>query len=511
MAFLLLAICPRESLGEVFYVRPDIPPSSSSKLSMLFLKWPIPVGTGLRLMAAERQPEERDHRPCDDEGGSAIGAPCRSAPASEMEVVAGRGASSTMEFQPQRVPIRRGVSALRHRDFRLFWSTQILSLVGTWMQIVAQSWLVLELTNSPFILGIVSALQFLPTLVFSLPGGVVADRLPRRRILLATQTSAMLLAFVLGFLTQTGIVQIAYVMVLAFLLGVVNSVDMPTRQAFVVELVGGEDLRNAIALNSAAFNSARLIGPAVAGLAIGWVGLAGAFYINGVSFLGVIAALWAIRAGRRPVSRGVEAGSVWEDLREGLAYVAHTPVIWLVVLLVGLVGTFGMNLNVLIPVYARDLLQVGAQGYGLLTSAMGVGSLVAALILAFRGLAPRRGLVIGSAVALGALQMVMIVVQQFVVALVLLAAIGFAMIFFTTLSNTTLQTATPDRLRGRVMSVYTTVFAGTTPLGSLFAGGIAERWGVGISFFIGGVVSVASVGAGYLLGRRARGSGRSGQ
>jgi len=455
-------------------------------------------------MAAKRRPEEQGMRPCTDRNGSAIGAPCGSAPVAETQVVAGRGASSTMEFQPRPVSMQRGVSALRHRDFRLFWGTQILSLIGTWMQIVAQNWLVLQLSNSAFTLGIVSALQFLPTLFLSLPGGVVADRLPRRQILLATQSSAMLLAFILGFLTQTGAVQIGYVMLLAFLLGTVNSLDMPTRQAFVVELVSREDLRNAIALNSAAFNSARLVGPAVAGLAIGWVGLAGAFYINGVSFLGVIAALLAIHAGRRPASRGVEAGSLGDDLREGLAYVAHTPVIWLVVLMVALVGTFGMNMNVLIPVYAQSVLLVGAQGYGLLTAAMGAGSLLAALLLAFRGPRPGRRLVLGSAAALGALQMVMIAVQQYAIALALFAGVGFAMVFFTTLANTALQTATPDRLRGRVMSVYTTVFSGTTPIGSLFAGGIAEQWGVGVSFFVGGAVSVASVAVGFLVGRRER-------
>jgi len=426
-------------------------------------------------------------------------------------VVAGRGASSIMEFQRRRVPLLRGLSALRYRDFRLFWITQLVSLVGTWMQIVAQNWLVLELSDSAFVLGLVSALQFLPTLFFSLPAGVVADRVPKRRILIGTQSTAMLLAFALAFLTQTGIVQIGHVMVLALLLGLVNSLDMPTRQAFVVELVGRTDLRNAIALNSAAFNSARLIGPAVAGLAIAWVGLAGAFYINGASFLGVIGALVVIRAGRRPISRGVRAGSVLEDLREGLTYVTHTEVVWLVVLMVALVGTFAMNLNVLIPVYAQGVLQVGAQGYGFLTAAMGVGSMAAAFLLAFRGPRPGRALVLGSAGALGILQMAMVAVRQYGIAIVLLAAIGFAMVLFTTLSNTALQMATPDHLRGRVMSVYTTVFSGTTPIGSLFAGGIAERWGVGVSFLVGGAVGLASVAIGILLSRPSPGRRGSAQ
>ena len=419
-------------------------------------------------------------------------------------MVAGRGPATTMEYQPRPTPLARGLVSLRHRDFRLFWFGQLVSLVGTWMQIVAQNWLVLELTNSPLALGVVSALQFLPILTLSIPGGVVADRLPKRALLLATQSSSMLLAFALAVLTQVGVVQIVHVLVLALLLGVVNALDMPTRQAFVVELVGAADLRNAIALNSAAFNSARLVGPAVAGLAIGWLGLAGCFYLNGMSFLAVIVGLLAVRTGREPAARPVEPGSLWDDLREGLAYVLGTPRVRWVVLLVAVIGTFGMNMGVLIPVLARDALRVGAEDYGFLTSAMGVGSLVAAFLLAYLGQAPRRGLLLGAVAALGLLQMVLADVTGFLLALPLLAGVGFAMIFFTTLANTALQMATPDALRGRVMSVYATVFAGTTPLGSIFAGWLAERWGVGASFFLGGLVSLSAALVGYFIGPTGR-------
>ncbi len=459
------------------------------------------------MSATAREPEEPDPRLRPEERDSAIGAPCRPRAVAETEVVAGRGASSTMEFQPRPVPLRRGMVSLRHREFRLFWWSQILSLIGTWMQSVAQAWLVLVLTGSPFILGVVTALQFAPTLVFSLLGGVVADRLPRRILLLVTQSTAMVLAFVLGALTATGAVQVLHVMILAVLLGLVNSLDMPTRQAFVVELVGREDLNNAIALNSAAFNAARLIGPAVAGLAIGWVGLAGCFFLNGVSFLGVIAVLLTMRAGRRPVAREEEPGSVWDDLREGLAYVTHTPVVRLVILLIAIVGTFSMNLSVLIPVLARDVLQAGAQGFGFLSSAMGVGALAAALLLAYLGQVPRRQLVLGSAAALGLLQILLADVQSFLLAVPLLAGIGFAMIFFTTLANTVLQTSTPDVLRGRVMSVYTTVFVGSTPVGSLFAGALAERWGVGSAFLAGGLLAVLAAVIGFPLSRGVRRGG----
>jgi len=367
------------------------------------------------------------------------------------------------------------------------------------MQIVAQNWLVLELTNSAFALGVVSALQFSPILLLSVFGGVVADRLPRRQILLATQTSAMILAFVLGILTEVGAVNFTYVMILAVLLGVVNAVDMPTRQAFVVELVAAKNLHNAIALNSAAFNAARLIGPAFAGFAIGVIGLSGGFYLNGVSFLAVIAGLLAIRTGRASVPRRVQVSSVLEDMREGIAFTVASPLILTLVLLVGLVGTFGMNLNVLIPVLARDVLKVGAGGYGVLTSAAGVGALVAAILLAYLNRAPKPRLLLGSVAALGISEIALAYVRQFALATVLLISIGFSMIIFTTLANTALQTATPDRLRGRVMSVYTTVFAGTTPIGSMFAGSLAESSGVGAPLALGGLISIGSLAITYRL------------
>ncbi len=434
---------------------------------------------------------------------SPLGAPGEKNPLAEAEVVAGHGADSTFEAQPRRLTLPRGLAALRHRDFGLYWGSQIISLVGTWMQIVAQSWLVLQLSNSPFILGALGALQFLPVLSLSIFGGVIADRLPRRQLLLGTQFAALALALALATLTQSGLVRIGYVMLLAILLGVVNAVDMPTRQAFVVELVRGEDLQNAIALNSAAFNSARLIGPAVAGLTIGAIGTAGCFYVNALSFLAPIGALVAIQAGRRPVSRGVEASSVGEDLREGLAYVLHNRLVWLIVLLVALVATFAMNLGVLIPVLARDTLHAGAQGFGFLTAATGVGSLAAAVLLAYLSRVPGVSALLVSAAALGLLESALLAARQLAVAAGLLAGIGFAMILFTTLANTLLQTTTPDALRGRVMSIYATVFAGTTPLGSLFAGGLAQAYGVGVAFLASGVISLAAAVAGYLAARNA--------
>jgi predicted MFS family arabinose efflux permease len=309
----------------------------------------------------------------------------------------------------------------------------------------------------------------------------------------------MALALVLAVLTQRGAVTLGHVYALAFLLGLVNALDMPTRQAFVVELVREEDLQNAIALNSAAFNTARLVGPAVAGLAIARVGLAGCFYLNALSFVAVLVGLLAVQGGRRSAGHRLQAASVWEDLHAGLRYAIHTPVVLRVIVLVAVVGTFGMNMSVLLPLLARQGLQVGAEGFGMLTSAMGIGSLAAAVLLAYSGDTPRRHVVIGSALAVGVLEMLLAGVQTFAGALAVLAAIGFAMISFTTLANTVLQATVPDVLRGRVMSLYTTVFAGTTPIGSMVAGGLAAAWGVRSPLFLGGLVSAVTALAFFRL------------
>jgi len=441
-----------------------------------------------RTLELEREEEERQ-------------TPSLANPLLEADEVAGRGVEVPMEFQTRRITLARSLSSLRYRDFRLYSGGQIVSLIGTWMQIVAQNWLVLELTNSPLILGILSALQFLPILVLSVFGGVIADRMPKRQLLLLTQSASLVLALVLATLVQTGLVTIGSVLILAVLLGMVNAVDMPTRQAFVVELVGPADLRNAIALNSAVFNSARLVGPAVAGAAIGVIGIAGAFYLNAVSFVAAIGTLAAMQAGR--LARGGPASSISQDLREGLAYVARTRAVWLTILLVALVGTFAMNLNVQVPVLARDVLGVGAAGYGLLSAASGAGSLIAALLLASLSRAPRTQSLLVSAAVAGVLEIGLAVARQFAVAAALLAGVGFALIYFTTLANTVIQTSSPDELRGRVMSVYATVFAGTTPIGSLFAGGLMEV-SVGLSFAAGGIISLLSALLGYTLSSRSR-------
>ncbi|MFZ5753381.1 MAG: MFS transporter, partial [Bacillota bacterium] len=269
------------------------------------------------------------------------------------------------------------LSSLKHRNFRLFWFSQMISLMGTWMQNMAQGWLVLSLTDSAFKLGLATAVQFTPMLLFSLVAGAVADRLPKRRMLIATQVSLMVPALILGILTVTNRVQYWHVMVLAGLLGTANAFDMPARQSFIVEMVGKADLMNAIALNSSIFNAARVVGPAFAGLTIGWFGMGPCFLLNAASFLPIIISLTLIRTS--PVGQKKEKLSearLWENIREGLSYIRQTPLILRTIILMALMSIFALNFNVLTPVLARDNLGQGAEGYGYLMSAIGIGALM---------------------------------------------------------------------------------------------------------------------------------------
>jgi MFS family permease len=372
------------------------------------------------------------------------------------------------------------------------------------MQTLAQSWLVLTLTSSAFLLGLVSVFQFTPILLIGLFAGVVADRVPKRRVLVITQSLSGVLAGVLTVLVATDRVQLWHVYALALGLGIVNAFDMPTRQAFVVEMVGKEDLMNAIALNSSLFNAARIVGPAIAGVLLAAFGAQVCFGLNAVSYVAVVIGLLMMRLKPRPVQA---AGSGWNRVREGLTYVRLTPAILLPIIMVGLVGTFGMNFNLWVPLLAKQSLDVGASGFGLLMSAMGVGSLLGALMIAFtasRG--PRRSLLYGGAAAMGALELALAVAGAIplplAIAMLLLAGIGFASSCTMSTANTTVQTNSPDEMRGRVMSVYMTVFAGTAPFGGLAAGGTARAFGVPASIAIGGAISIAAVAA-TTLGRRA--------
>ncbi len=404
-------------------------------------------------------------------------------------------------IDPRRLARGEGMAAFRHRNYQLFFGGQAISLVGSWMMQVAQAWLVLELTGDPLWLGIVAAAQFIPVLIFGLFAGVYADSLPKRQTLIVTQIVKMSLSIILATLAITGLATVPLLIVVALAIGMANAVDMPVRQSFVVEMVGRDDIGNAVALNSAMFNGARIVGPAVAGLTIGAVGVAMAFVVDAFSFLAVIGALIAMREGdlQSParIARPDSFHGVMSQLREGLSYVRATPVVLMAMLVLGLVATVGMNFGVIIPAYAQDILDSGASGYGFLMAASGVGSLIAALWLAF-GHSGRLRHIAHGAILLGIGEVGLGISTAFPASMLLMVAVGFGGILMAATANTTIQMAVPDGLRGRVMSVYTTIFAGSTPIGGPLMGGLASVFSVAISLAIGGLLA-AGVGIGALV------------
>lgn len=387
-----------------------------------------------------------------------------------------------------------GVRALRHRNYRLFFTGQLISLIGTWTQQVGEAWLVLQLTHDPLWLGVVSVAQFAPVIVFGLFGGVIADQLPKRKTLMVTQSVAMTLAFILFGLSVTGVIQVWHILIIAMILGFSNSIDMPTRQSFAVEMVGRDDVANAVGLNSALFNTSRIIGPAVAGILIGLVGVPIAYLVNAFSFIGVIVAYGLMRDTELRtvphVARPTSVRAVFANLAEGVRYVRTTPILLISVTVVGLVATFGMNMSVLVPPLADHVLGVGATGYGFLMAASGIGSTVSALSVAFSPRVSPRRMIVG-ACALGVGLIVLASSRFFPLSLLAMMIAGAGGIGMAVTANTTLQLNVPDVLRGRVMSVYTTVFSGSVPAGGLIMGAIASSQGVPVALAIGAALSLA--------------------
>jgi len=397
-----------------------------------------------------------------------------------------------MDEGPPAPPRAFRLGALSHRNFRLFLFGQGISLIGTWMQSVALGWLVLEITNSPFAVGLTQALRSLGVLLFTLYAGVVVDRVDKRRLIVWTQALQMLEALALAVLVWTGRVTTWQVMVLAVFFGVVNAFDIPARQAFIVELVGKEDLMNAIALNSSMFNAARIVGPAVAGVLIGVAGVGMCFFLNGVSYVAVIACLLAMRL--PPFVRRPMPSSAWEGVRQAVAFIQGDARVWALVALVAVFSVLGFPFIVLMPVIARDVLHTDARGYGLLMAAVGIGAMLGALGLAVQGPRVRKGVVLlGGGAAFGLLLVLFAAVRTIGVALALQALAGCAMIVTTALANTMLQTLVPDELRGRVMAFYAFVFVGMAPLGAFQAGLIAEHTGAPIAIALGGAGCLVAV------------------
>ncbi len=393
--------------------------------------------------------------------------------------------------------------ALRHRNFQLFFSGQLISLIGTWMQTVAQSWLVYKLTGSGLLLGSVGFASQIPVFLVAPLGGITADRMNRQRIVIATQTASMLLAFVLAALTLTHTVQVWHIFVLAALLGVVNAFDIPGRQAFLVDMVGKGDLMNAIALNSSMFNGARVIGPAVAGVLVARLGEGWCFFANGVSYIAVIAGLMLMKVNSPP--RAVGASPI-EHVIEGFRFVNGTAPIRALLLLLGLVSATGMPYVVLMPIFADRILHhggqelasligshdLGAVRLGILMGAAGVGALLGALTLALRSGVKGLGKWVAVCCAgFGVSLMLFSFSTSFWLSVLLLLPVGYFIMLQMASSNTLIQVMVPDALRGRVMAVYSMMFMGLAPLGSLMGGALADRVGAPIAVAIGGSLSVA--------------------
>ncbi|GIW34452.1 MFS transporter [Meiothermus sp.] len=371
------------------------------------------------------------------------------------------------------------LALLRDPKYRTYWIALFLSQLGTWMQAATQGWLVLELTGSAERLGLVVALQFLPSLLFSIPAGVLSDRYSRRNLLFITQGGMAVLAFGMFALIVTGLVRYEQVLVFAFLYGLFNAMDLPVRQAFTVELAGKERYPGAIALNSFGFNTSRLVGPALAGLLIAGFGLSWSYLANALSFIPLIAVLFITPSNKpQPQHSGVV-----EDAIEGLRFVWGHPLVRQVVVLVGLTSLLGMNFQTIVPSYARLELGLGAQGFGFLMSAVGLGSIVAALVQAIASRARPMRAVLGS-IILGASLITLALPLPTLWVAVVLGIGGLGMITTMLNSNTTVQLIAPDRIRGRVMSVYSMVLLGSGPLGAYLSGflidALGARWGVAV-------------------------------
>jgi MFS family permease len=393
-------------------------------------------------------------------------------------------------------------AALRVRNYRLFFAGQVVSNTGTWMQRIAQDWLVLQITNSPLAVGITTALQFLPMLLFGLWGGLLVDRYPKRRLLLITQSVMGALAALLAILTITGAVQVWQVYLIALGLGFATVVDNPARQTFVNEMVPKNLVRNAVGLNSGNFQLARMLGPAVAGVLISLVGIGAAFALNALSFVAVITALLLMRT--RELQRMPLAPRGPGQLREGLRYVRRTPALLWPIVLVFFVGTFGYNFAIILSAYTKDVFDSGAEIYGLLNTAMAAGSVVGALVAARRTNATL-AVLFAAAGGVGLGLVLLGLTPWFIPFVVLLIAVGFISVTFNTLGNSSVQLASSPELRGRVMSLYMLVFMGGTPIGSPIVGAITQQWGAPTALVVSGLICLLAAGGAAALAARSAG------
>jgi MFS family permease len=393
-----------------------------------------------------------------------------------------------MSLANLRASLRSTFRALEHRNYRLYWTGQLVSLIGTWMQSVAQGWLMHRLTESALMLGLLGFMQFLPVLLLSLWAGVIVDSIDKRRLLLFTQFAFLIQAVLLAAAVSTGVVKPWMVLALAFVFGTINALDLPARQSFVVDLTGKQDLSNAIALNSAAFNVARVVGPAIAGILLATVGEAGCFWLNAVSYVAVIASIWRMDLAPRPGIRFVLRRAV-KTMMEGVRYAKSVRPLRNLLTLLGVTAGLGFQYMILLPVYVRDILRADAKAYGILVSAFGLGSLISAAWMTRKQdrWALRRNIFIG--LFSGAIGMGIFAWSRTLPLSVAMGFVaGFGLILYVATTNTLIQTTTEDRFRGRIMSLYTLMFVGTAPIGALISGAIAQRFGAPVATSVSALV-----------------------
>lgn len=403
------------------------------------------------------------------------------------------------KFQVDR--IKNTFSALKHRNFRYFWIGQCISLLGTWMQKAAQVWLVYSLTNSPLLLGFLGIAQYMPVLIFSLFAGVFADRFPKKRLLYITQITFMIQSLILAFLVLSGNVRYWHVLALATVFGFMQSIDMPSRQSFFIELVGKEDLMNAIALNSSIVNLAKIIGPAVAGIIMIWLGPGMCFLLNGISYIAVLTGLYMIKSNSNPIVK--KSKRVISDIKEGVIYVKNSSVLLVTAIILAIMSTFAFNVDVMIPVFAKTILGKGVEGYTALLSATGIGSFIGAIFMASRskkGL--RKSMLITDAFIMSTLLVLMSFMTNYYICLFIMACIGFTNLTFMNMANSTLQLNSTDEYRGRVMSVYGLLHHGPIPLGNFFAGLVMEKLGGNSAFLLCGIITMLFIIAVYGFKRK---------
>ncbi len=397
--------------------------------------------------------------------------------------------------------IGRNFTSLRHYNYRLYWISQLISVTGTWMQNVALAWLVVTITGSPVALGTATAFQFLPILLLSLFAGVITDRLTKRKIIIWTQSLSALQAVILWILVASKVITIFEIYALSLFIGLINALDQPARQSFVAEMVPDQDVGNAIALNSLLFNAARTIGPAIAGVTIVLVGVAPAFMINALSFLAIIVALLMMKKSLLRISTIKIQSNMKEGLKEGVAFAMNEPAILSILIVLIFLGTFGYNFSTILPLIAKYVLHGGPEVFGAVTSALGIGSMIGALLVAGRQ-KPTRRFIYTYATIFSVIDIGISLSRTYELTLILIVGLGVASIAYIASTNTSLQMNSPPELRGRIMGLYVAIFAGSTPIGALFTGFMADWIGTAPMIFTEGIICLVGVGSGILYLRR---------